>query len=700
MIDFFKSLWWLMVNAGYLFLILLLSAIALIVPAQAQDFIYVFIQDPDAQYIFWVGLSLLLWCFITWYSASIILQIDPLTINLQSVQANKAHEERLRYFPRWLGVVPVGIMIFAIYKVPLGFKQNQLIYTVCLLAMGVVLFLLFYWLDKRKTAASNPKGMKGLQPYFKGETFSEFPKKWKDIKATYAWPTAAEVEAFRKSAGENKIPTIRQQLRFIYNYRWVRFYYSFFGILAAFLVMITCSPPITYHLALWVKPASVVILGTAFLTFTFTLIAYFHDYANRPFGVGVLVWVIGWSYINDNTAPRYMGTIGTDTRPSVEAAFRDWSQVKWKNWKVNHPGKNMPVVLMSMEGGGIRGINWTVQVLHKLDSQFNGFYDQVFAISGVSGGGVGATHYATFRADQLTNKVGEDGYKNFHRFMMRDFLSPLTAAFLFPDNFQKVIPVAMPWVERSKMLGKTWDWDYEDLMGSNSMASSFLGLWPNDSNRYRIPSLFLNGTLAENGQRVITSNIKTKGSPWFSDDIDYFSYAEKHISVSTAALSCCRFPFITSGCLLESPDDVKGHVIDGGYRENTGLQTLYNIYSSIEDQLLADSVDLIVIYLKNGVDELNADPKPLRILHDIGTPPSGIINVNGTGMPAKGITQFCEQVFGDSIFFQVKLENRKSTLKLPLGWYMSDRVDRVIQNRADSLSYFDRGLMGRLGRGF
>ena len=698
--QFLKSFWWLIVNAGYLILILLISAIALIVPAQAADFIYVFIQSPEASYIIWVAVFLVLWSFVTWYSASIILQIDPLTVNLQAAHGSNIHKKLSLWFPRFLGVLPVAIIMIAIYVVPKGDTTSyQWIYLASLFLMGILLFLFFFGLDMKKSAARNPGGTAALASYIVGGAFSGFPKDWKQISSPYAWPTAAEVEMFRNSKGPGKIPTIAQQLRFIVNYTWVKYYYTFFGIISVLLVVLSCIPPATYYLALAIKPASVVILGTAFLTFVFTLIAYFHDYASRPFGVAVLAWIIGVSYFNDNTRPKYLSPINEDKRPTVEEAFRNWSVSKKEAWKKRHPNTKMPVILMAMEGGGIRGLNWTVRVLHNLDSQFNGFYDQVFAISGVSGGGVGATQYAAFRADQLRDKLGEQDYGHFQEFMTRDFLSPLTASFLFSDNFQKFIPVPMPWMERSKMLGKTWDWDYEDLMGTNTMASSFLDLWKTDSLKNHIPSLFLNGALAENGQRVITSNISINGNKWFADDIDYFSFAKKNISVSTAALSCCRFPFITSGALLENGDCRKGHVIDGGYRENTGLQTLFNIYSTIEDQLNSDSLDLLVIYLKNGLDERNDSVKAIRLLHDAGTPLAGLYNVNGTGMPAKGITQFCEQVF-DTAFFQVKLENRNSNIKLPLGWYMSDRVATVIQNRADSLNQFDSSMMKALSKYF
>lgn len=82
MINFLKSLWWLLINVGYLILILGGAWFLFTQPAQADDFVYVFVQDFDLNYIIFVTIFLILWCYITWYSACIILQIDPIdTLN-------------------------------------------------------------------------------------------------------------------------------------------------------------------------------------------------------------------------------------------------------------------------------------------------------------------------------------------------------------------------------------------------------------------------------------------------------------------------------------------------------------------------------------------------------------------------------------------------------------------------------------------
>src|SRR5690606_6836579 len=224
---------------------------------------------------------------------------------------------------------------------------------------------------------------------------------------------------------------------------------------------------------------------------------------------------------------------------------------------------------------------------------------------------------------------------------------------------------------------------------------------------YHLPSLILNGAVAENGQRVITSNLEVRSAQWFRDDLDFFHTAGRDISCSFAALNCSRFPFITSGALLDSAGYRKGHIIDGGYRENTGLQTIYNLYNTVEDNISnpsPDSVDvrLVIIYLQNGRDELRGDVSAARMLHDLITPIEGVLNVNGTTLTAKAIVQLFHQSFDFAYppnveFHVLSLDDRPDkTIKLPLGWYMSDTVSVEIDKRVKSIPTIDAALMTSL----
>lgn len=711
MMEALKSLWWLMINVGYLIIILLLAWMLFTVPAQADDFVYVFVQDGEITYILWVALFLALWCYVTWYSACIILQIDPIeTLDDAAVKdriLNSSHQRLTIEIPRILGIVPCLIVASAIWFVPEKTHLHQFYYLAGLLALGILMYRLFVYQDRnaeRPNVVNHLASSKYKPSYSSKAGFSSIGDLYQMAVAPtqFRWPTNQEVVEFRKINGNGRIPTIRQEIQFILQYASVRFYYIFFGIVSIVLLFVFSVPFLNLWISTAIRPASVLIVSVTFITFFLTIVIFFHDYASRPFGVIVLLWLLFCSVFNDNTVPDYKADLNGDHRLSTGEAFDQWVLARKSEWPDSTP---IPVIFIAAQGGGTRGLNWTARILDTLSKRYpnkgRSFYRQIFAISGVSGGGVGSTFYTAYRrrAD-----IDAQSDKCFKTFATSDFLSPVTAAFTFGDGLQKVWFLPIPFLERSKILGQTWDWQYARAMEERpdptvGLDQSFLNLWYNKANKMSLdhPSLFINGTLSENGQRVITSNLRLDGE-WFKDDLDYFSRSGHDISVSTAALNCSRFPFITSGALLESRDGNLGHIIDGGYRENSGLQTINNIYFTVKDRFDRDQQLLpIFIYLKNGLDELDPSPKATRLLHDLATPVLGLFNVNGTGMPAKGMQQSFRQSFGPSQFFVVDLENRDtSNVKLPLGWYMSQTVSDEIDKRVRSMSKYDRDLLKRL----
>jgi hypothetical protein len=114
----------------------------------------------------------------------------------------------------------------------------------------------------------------------------------------------------------------------------------------------------------------------------------------------------------------------------------------------------------------------------------------------------------------------------------------------------------------------------------------------------------------------------------------------------------------------------------------------------------------VIIYLQNGKDELHGDVSAVRILHDARTPLQGVLNVNGTTLTAKAIVQLFHQSFDYAYppnveFHVLSLDDRKDkTIKLPLGWYMSDTVSVEIDKRVRNIQTIDAALIASLNRLF
>ena len=140
-----------------------------------------------------------------------------------------------------------------------------------------------------------------------------------------------------------------------------------------------------------------------------------------PVVTTLVVLAIIFSLWNDNHRIRTVPPRPVK-RDSVIAAFE-----KWRTLVQKFPPPH-PMYIVATEGGGIRAAYWTGIVLGGLQDTNPNFASHVFAISGVSGGSLGAVVF-----DALVDENdGRSFQENAHQILSRDFLSPALAANALP----------------------------------------------------------------------------------------------------------------------------------------------------------------------------------------------------------------------------------------------------------------------------
>ena len=257
----------------------------------------------------------------------------------------------------------------------------------------------------------------------------------------------------------------------------------------------------------------------------------------------VIVYLIVASVFNDNTKVRQIPSLGQ--RPTVAAHFAQWVEARRQE-----DSDTIPLVLVAAEGGGIRALNWTAETLIRLDSIIPGFSRHVYALSGVSGGGVGTVFYTAFLRDVIeTQRVGR--FEQFRNVIRDDYLSAVSAALLFPDAAQRFIPLPISALERAKWLEDSWAASYQKNLALPTLDSSLTGLYQTQNGyNYNLPSLLLNGTLAESGQKTITSNLQLDPH-YFTDVVSTLDVLGADVPLKTAASLCSRFPIVTNGGMIQ-----------------------------------------------------------------------------------------------------------------------------------------------------
>lgn len=281
-----------------------------------------------------------------------------------------------------------------------------------------------------------------------------------------------------------------------------------------------------------------------------------------------------------------------------------------------------PVYMVASAGGASRAGYWSGSVLARMDDearhQGRRFGENVFAISSISGGSLGAAAFVADMAQFADTERGcplsqppalpapaeawECRFLRVTRFLEGDFLAPVIARMLFPDLFSRFSPLPLPEVlsreaDRSLGLERSWATDWQQQLGRFAPAVSWrLPLTamynlaePADASP-RLPTLLLNTVRLEDGQRFIQSNVKTN-LPGVVDLLDP-AYDTRRLSLAEAVHNSARFPYVSPGGMIQGARDGDkggqtkgpklGRLGDGGYYESSGTATLADL---LEDML-------------------------------------------------------------------------------------------------------------------
>jgi hypothetical protein len=419
--------------------------------------------------------------------------------------------------------------------------------------------------------------------------------------------------------------------------------------------------------------------------------------------VGLLAAAV-FSRWNDNHDVRLTSAGAAVTReaqrPSLADAFREWLAPL----QAACTGcADVPVYLVAAEGGGIRAAYWTAGVLTHLQDQRTDFARNLFAISGVSGGSVGAAIFASLVKDAAAAPLPCSGWRNgratlepcARAVLSHSFLAPTLAKMVTGDVAQWFLPVAFRAFDRSTALEGSWAMAYRATTGRDTLATPYLDSWPAPA--AGLPALLLNGTHVETGRRLIASPFS-----WTSADIpdayDLHLVLGADLPLATTMHNSARFPYVSpAGHLRTASGEDRGFVVDGGYFENSGTATLHDVLHALRAAPVAPGPPprFIVIYLCSDPErcfvpaiDVAGDTawRPAANMAEWFSPLRALL----AAREARGSAAVAElrREVGSDAFIELgvcrRLADEERAAPLPLGWQLSDRVrtemDRQVQD--------------------
>jgi hypothetical protein len=470
---------------------------------------------------------------------------------------------------------------------------------------------------------------------------------------------------------------------------------------AAIFVILTAVWPLAVGSAF--QSPSLLMLSAALWAGLGSWLAYWFDTYRVPLASTFLICAVVFSCFNDNHAVRTLtvaeGGAAPKPRLTVDETFNAW----YGNLAAKYPNEaRHPVFLVATEGGGIRAAYWTAAVLSAIQDRAPDFAPHLFAISSVSGGSVGATVFTALVADtQRSGTVGdcpsdqEPGGRPTVRFAAQqmlsyDALAPTLASLLHADLVQRFLPIGfIP--DRAKALETGWERGWRTHIRANNDEDNFFstGLLKMYADRQGalLPSLFLNGTSVENGNRIIASNcdLSHDGLP---DAVDIFTELGRDMRLSTAAHGSARFTYVSpAGSIHANGGGIVGHVVDGGYFENSGAQTAADVMNRLTLIKSDRPFDLYLILIKfqkvivDPGDHCKSTPAPGRppekFMNELMSPLRSLLATRG----ARAVLAF-EEAKGSSQLrkpaFEFLLTETNKGIVLPLGWLLARRTRNAI----------------------
>ena len=308
--------------------------------------------------------------------------------------------------------------------------------------------------------------------------------------------------------------------------------------------------------------------------------------------------------------------------------FSDY-YARWLSARGETAKEHGPLILVAAAGGGIRATAHTSMTLAAVDQSTNGsFGRRVFAVSGVSGGALGALVWLAGRADRALEKSfplhESPGAPRISAalgsFFSCDFMSPVVKTMLVHDLPLSGMPFVSGTSRRDETLLAGWENCWKMVLKGHSIdggVNYFLKPLDSFSNDpLQFPLTVFNATSAFDGRRAVYSSINADfGGSWRLDS---------SIKASKAVLDSARFPMISpigNGCASGDTGAPRREgldalcregfypipLTDGGYADNSGLATIHDLL----DKLQQIDQDLSLVYViaitSDPIWDLNSD---------------------------------------------------------------------------------------------
>ena len=389
-------------------------------------------------------------------------------------------------------------------------------------------------------------------------------------------------------------------------------------------------------------------------------------------------------------------TVSDAARPTLNAYLDQWLAARKGLASTAHP---YPVFIVAAEGGGIRAGYWTATVLGALQDAQPAFAPHVLALSGVSGGSVGAGVFAALVANDGAPPSGcTQGYAACARAVTgADLLSAPLASMLISEPLHRLF-FLWPAGDRAAELERALEHAWTAATGTQQLSAPFAPLGA--GGMLMLP----NATSATTAQRLVISSVDAGTAFGDARVLDARAF-----TASTATLLSARFPGISPAALYteQTPVPRTMRIVDGGFADNSGALTATDVLAALSAAVrragLEGRFHPVVLAITNGAAPVDATESiasgSLRTL-TAGALFDPVLTMD----EARGVasrqhaSQLKSRVASLCGTYLDGFRLRHEKADLPLGWMLAEPTARIIDSRLAALQAEPAGDFQRVQR--
>jgi hypothetical protein len=272
-------------------------------------------------------------------------------------------------------------------------------------------------------------------------------------------------------------------------------------------------------------------------------------------------------------------------------------------WKRARGGK-APLVVVAVDGGGIRAAVWTTVVMAQLERDLPTFPYFVRVVTGASGGMVGM-------ASWVGSLQPPDAAHRHRDLDARDVTPPALVDRVATDSlgtvarelaFKDLIlpPFLHPTSDRGLALERAWE------KATRILGQRFADLGHGEAAGWR-PSLIVSPLIVEDGRRLLISNLDVRDlttvpvEPTSLQALEYYGHIEPRpgtLRLSTAVRLNASFPYVSPAA--ELPTDPARHTLDAGYYDEHGVELAGSWIWARREWLLAHTTGVLLVQVPDA----------------------------------------------------------------------------------------------------